>query len=313
MGAINYLNQTFKDTKKKVNIIYWSGDCQPPEEALKIVEENHLLNLNGGDTRKDRKFPSYTSVAPLCAQLGKYRQIYSSGSNENTYTNLWTGPFFGFRKVTATWKETDSPYRLQPVNLYYHFYSGERFPSLNALISNIEYIRSLPLHPVFPSRFVKIVKGFFSASIEELAGGGYRFSRLGECRTVRFDHTDTVPDFTRSRGVMGYTFHNNSIYIALDPDVSRPVLYLKKETPKTAYLMNAGCRVGNWKATSSKVSLLADGFGKQALTIHVPEDGRYSVSGVEAESFEVSSHNHELTFELTLNQKRRKVIINKLN
>ncbi|MFQ5646211.1 MAG: hypothetical protein ACE5GM_04715 [bacterium] len=319
VGSINYLNRTLlENSSKKVRIIYWSGDCQPPEEAFKIAAENHILNINGGDTRKDLEFPSYTTVCPLSAQLGKYRQIYSSNSNENTYTDLWRGPYFGFRQVKATWKATDSPFRLQPINLYYHFYSGERTAALNALISNVEYVVSVPVNPVFPTRFAEIVLGFFSGSIEELAGGGYRFSRLGECRTVRFDQGDKKPDWERCRGVMGYTTHNGRLYLALDPAVAEPVVYLT-DSPKdqAGYLIEAGCRIRNWKATESGVSFRAEGFGEPAISIHTRRKGRFAITRTPLKglpkTFNQKSDHNVLTFRLPLHQLPYTVKINLLN
>ena len=47
---------------------------------------------------------AYASVAPIGKPVGKQRQIYASASNENTYTNLWSGNFFGHRYLIDTFK-----------------------------------------------------------------------------------------------------------------------------------------------------------------------------------------------------------------
>ncbi len=316
LGSIDYLNKTLlKESGKKIETLYWSGDCDPPPEALKLIEDNKLLAINGGDSRKDKQFPSYTYVYPLTSVEGKYRQIYSSNSNENTYTNLWTGPYFGFKHVKITWQQTDSPLRLLPINHYYHFYSGERYPSLKALISNIEYALKQEINPVFPSRFIHMVKDFHSADIEETATG-FRFSNLGECRTVRFDDTSKHPDLKKSQGIMGYRTHNNSLYIAIDPDIINPEIYLTPKTSKKIYLINAGCRLGDFKSSGSTASFWAEGFGTQQLSFFVPAGGKYRIKFYQAKSkitpIEVKSVKNKISFELELKQKRFQVIIEKL-
>ena len=89
--------------------------------------------MNGGDSRLDGEYPSYHYVAPLYRQHEGFYQIHSSNSNENTYTNLWSGPFGGYVNAIQTFANTDSPRRILPVNVYYHFYSGERQAALEAL------------------------------------------------------------------------------------------------------------------------------------------------------------------------------------
>ena len=115
-------------------IFLWTGDCAPTEKQLLHSYDLGLVNMNGGDTMFDSTHNSHTSVAPLYRQAGKALQIYASAANENIYTNEWAGPFYGFRNVIETFERTESPRRLAPVNIYYHWYSGEYKASMQALV-----------------------------------------------------------------------------------------------------------------------------------------------------------------------------------
>ena len=85
------------------------------------------MNLNGGDTTISRHNPSLTCVAPRSLCWGGQLQIYAANQNEEVYTNDWKGPVFGaFSLVTDTFERTGAPRRLKPVNIYFHFFSGDR-------------------------------------------------------------------------------------------------------------------------------------------------------------------------------------------
>ncbi|MGV8308123.1 bifunctional glycoside hydrolase 114/ polysaccharide deacetylase family protein, partial [Pseudomonas aeruginosa] len=60
-------------------------------------------------------------------------QYYAPIINENVYTNLWQGPYYGFRGVIDTFALTDSPRRLRGLHLYYHFYSGTKQASIRTM------------------------------------------------------------------------------------------------------------------------------------------------------------------------------------
>ena len=72
------------------------------------------------------------NIGPSGVNYGPYFQVYAPVQNENIYTNLWTGPFWGFLNVIQTFELTENPRRLKPISIY-HFYSGQKLASLNAL------------------------------------------------------------------------------------------------------------------------------------------------------------------------------------
>ena len=121
---------------KPVALYQWSGDTLPFETIVRATRQAGMRNINGGDTRLDAQHPSVAYVAPIARTVGRERQIYAVNSNENTYTNLWTGHFHGFRQLRETLDRTELPRRLKGANVYYHTYSAERRASLSGATSN---------------------------------------------------------------------------------------------------------------------------------------------------------------------------------
>jgi hypothetical protein len=271
---------------KRVELMQWSGDTRPFERVLARVREQRLANLNGGDTRFDREFPSATWVSPLGLEVGRERQIYASNSNENTYTDLWRDRYFGFSFLERTVRNTGTPRRIKPFNLYYHMYSGERLSSLNAVLANLAFARSLPLAPIEASRFSRIADGFYSADIERLGTRLWRVRDRGGLQTLRFDAATLLGvDFARSRGVIGQRHELGSLYVSLDEDDPVPVVALKDVTsvgaePREAwpYLVESRWRVRTFERTSAGVRFVAEGFGPGESTWRWPFAGEARVA-----------------------------------
>ncbi|MBF0287023.1 MAG: hypothetical protein HQM14_04335 [SAR324 cluster bacterium] len=220
--SVEWIADHLLPENKAVKLVYWSGDTVPPEEALIRTSELGLDNLNGGDSKFDTAFPSYTSVAPLMRPVGRNWQIFTSASNENLYTKLWTDNFHGFRNVIETFENTESPIRLAAVNVYYHFYIADKIASLASLDRVYQWCFQHNLKMIFPSEYVQLVRGFIAARIVEKQPGVYEISDRGALNTLRLDH-GTV-DLDKSKGVTGVHRVNQSLYIDLDSQVTTPLI-----------------------------------------------------------------------------------------
>ena len=137
-----------------------------------------------GSTRSSRPM---RGSRPSDEQVGAEWQVYASNSNENTYTNLWTDRFFAFKFLTATLKNTDSPRRVTAHNIYYHMYSGEKLPSLTAVLENYRYAATQELAPITASAYAAVVDGFHTATITELGPRQWRVEHRDGLQTIRFD------------------------------------------------------------------------------------------------------------------------------
>lgn len=280
-GSIAFLNRLLP-RGKRVEIVQWSGTTMVPETVLQAVHRAGVRNINGGDTRFDPEYDSYAWVAPLGRQAGAFRQVYSSDSNENTYTNLWNERYFGYRYLPATLLHTESPLRVKPVNLYYHMYSGEKEPSLRAVIENLRYARSQELAPIAASRYSAIVDGFHTAVIVEVAPRRWRIDGRDGLDTVRFDHADgEAVDLAASAGVVGQRHFQGSLYVALDAAERAPIVALappgKPPATTRPYLIESRWQISKLRAQGAGFEFEARGFGPGEMGWQVVPNAAYAI------------------------------------
>lgn len=277
IGSAEFINQ-FAPSGKKVEIVMWSGNTSPFKRALELALENNLLNINGGDARFDKEYPSLAWVSPLGRKAGGYQQVFASNSNENTYTDLWTGRFHGFSFLLRTIENTETPIRLKPFNVYYHMYSGEKQAALNALLDNLNYARSQKLIPIKTSRFSRIVNGFFTTKIDKIGKDRWRFLDRGALQTIRFDKSSMrAVDFSRSSGVIGQKHYQGSLYVYLDEAFKKPIISLKKDTEywhepnsTSPYLVESRWRIWNLERNQKSIKFTTAGYGKGEMLWKLP-------------------------------------------
>lgn len=213
---------------KKAKIYFWSGNTTPFEAAIAATRTAGVRNMNGGDSRLDKEYPSIYYVPPISRPVGQQRQIFAANSNENTYTNDWLGPYFGFFMLQQTLDNTERPRRLKPFNLYYHMYSGEKAAALAAVKHFVAVARRADVIPVDASRYAGIADDFFGVEIEQVDASAWAIRNRGTLSTVRFDEADLLEiDGAQSLGVFGANRHQGSLYVSLDPAVGRPIVALR--------------------------------------------------------------------------------------
>ncbi len=275
-GSIDYIEKLAGG--KKVKLYQWSGNTTPFEAAIRYTREQGLFNINGGDSRFDSEYPSYATVSPLSAPIGEERQIYSSNSNENTYTNLWTDRFFGFKYLQTTVNNTESPIRVAPYNLYFHSYSGEKDAALTAVKENLEFARKQSLIPIYSSEYAAIATSYFSMDIKKLGHEHWKVMNRGNLQTIRIDKaTLKSVDFERSKGVIGQNYYQGSLYIALDESNDAPVIKLKAvektgEYPKTTvpYIVESNWKIKSLQFSKNSLMFSAIGFGDSDILLQMP-------------------------------------------
>ncbi len=286
MGSIDITRELSPSEKHEdIRLVQWSGNTSPFEEALSVTRKAGLFNINGGDSRYDSEYPSYASVSPIGLKVGDERQIYSSNSNENTYTNLWTDRFFGFVYLQTTVRNTEQPMRVQPFNIYYHMYSGEKQASLAALHSNLEYARKQELIPIFASDFAEIAEGFYAMRLVRAGENRWRIVNRGKLNTLRVDNAvlKTV-DFQGSEGVIGQRYYQGNLYVSLDPEVAEPLISLvAKDTSKIyadaqhPYVIHSSWLIKGLIFVKKRLMFAAHGHGEGEFTLKVPMAGTFDV------------------------------------
>ncbi len=296
-GSARLIEAIAAGSGKTVRLLQWPGNCRPFPGALQAVLDARLLNINGGDTRCDSEFPSISAVAPLGFQQGGLVQIYSSNSSEELYTDLWTDRYFGFRDLPETWRRTEAPRRLKPVNLYYHMYSGERRASLDALLSNIRVLRERgDVIGLSASGFAALAQGFFTAKLSQVGPSAWHVHDRGNLQTVRFAGGATrMLNLAGSEGVLGERVINGELYVALDPAAPTPLIMLeprRADPPSTPLLVQSSWQLSAVTAAPHRLSATVQGFGPGFLEWRVPEDGRWHVqAGTEARDVQTGAAN----------------------
>ena len=226
-GALT-VSESLAPPGKKAMVYLWSGDTTPHEAAIAATRAAGVRNINGGDSRLDKEYPSVFYVPPISRPVGRERQIFAVNSNENTYTNDWLGPYYGFFMLEETLKNTEAPRRLKPFNLYYHMYSGEKASALASVKHFVALARKSPLIPVPASRYASTADDFFGVEIEQIDVSAWAILRRGSLSTVRFDDAELLEvDGGRSVGVLGANRHQGSLYVSLDPAFGRATVALR--------------------------------------------------------------------------------------
>ncbi len=264
VGAIDFINRNLSPPNRKARLLQWSGNCLPPRSTIKLAQDAGILNINGGDLRFDATYPSYIYVAPLFRKAGNYIQVYSSASNENLYTNNWTGLFGGFVNVINTYKRTESPIRVAPVNLYFHFYSGERLESLNALKKILKWVKTQNAFPMFTTEYVESVLDFANMKITPIGTAQWIVENSGDCRTIRFDNYSaaTIVDMEKSSGVLGYKYEKKSLYVHLDEHYRHRIVLTRRKTRRIPYLSFATSDVHGFGRDRDSLTYSTRSFGK---------------------------------------------------
>lgn len=289
-GSIDYVNtKLMPEDKTLAQTIFWSGDCSPQEEVLEYMYRNGYLNINGGDTIISNTQPWLSNVAPLGIKHGEYYQIYTGQQNENVYTNDWTGPFWGFKKVIQTFKMTEKPRRLKPINIYYHFYAGSKRASLSALKSAFDWATTQDVMPIYTSEYIKKVMDFYDISIVK-EDGKWLYWGMKHLKTLRLDSVNV--DMKHSRGVVGY----KAPYISLAPDMKHVLVV--GESDARAYLIDANAGVSKFYQEKAYTEIAFKGHVDIALQYHLPKACQIR-SSVEPTQHDIEGMRHSMSFENT--------------
>ncbi|MBA4005155.1 MAG: hypothetical protein C0477_17240, partial [Delftia sp.] len=267
-GSVDYIRKRLAPPGKPVDVFLWTGNTAPSAEALAISDAAGLLNMNGGDTAITRSNPSLTEVRSWGLRKGGHLQIYAPVTNENIYTNLWHGPFYGFERVIETFEMTEAPRRLKAVDIYYHSYSASKQASIKALHRIYQWALAQRLNPVYSSEYIRKVQDFYEFAIGRDAQG-WRLRGPGQLRTLRMPPGMALPSMAASSGIAGYAKGADGSYLHLAGSAG----YLVQQTQQDAagaaahaarpYLVDANARLTQWQPQ-------ADGGVRFALQGHVP-------------------------------------------
>jgi uncharacterized protein (TIGR01370 family) len=275
-GTIAYIELRLAPPGKKVKMFLWTGDCEPGEDAVGLAYRSGVMSMNGGDTTMTRSYPTLTLVAPLGIPKGRYFQVYAPNQNENVYTNDWTGPFYGYERVIETFEMTDAPYRLKPINIYYHTYSASKPASLRALDKVYKWALAQETTPIYASDYVRKVLDF-NRMVVARTPDGFLVRGGGDLRQLRAPLTLGQPVVGESVALAGFNRHRDTQFLHLAD--SEAQIRFRKTNPAAPYLVSANARIERMTTGSA-----ADGRtvsfalnGQVPLRFALALDGRCTV------------------------------------
>ena len=273
-GSIDYINKVLAPPGKRARMFLWTGDCNPDEEPLVQTDAAGVYNMNGGDTLITRADASISLVSPLGIPRGRQLQVYAPNQNENVYTNLWQGPYYGFERVIETFELTESPRRLKPVNIYYHMYSATKAASLAALHKVYGWAMAQSLHAIHASEYVAKVIDFHRVVIARSLDGTWLARGTESMRTLRIPSTLGVPE---GEGVAGYARRGDTTYIHLHAGEAK--FRLASEPSSRPVLAEANARITAFEADANGLRFALAGHQKIEFRLAGAERCSVSVAG----------------------------------
>ena len=269
-GSLDYINMLLRP-KIGATTVFWSGDCSPREDVLTYVYENNVLNINGGYTVISNASPWLTNVASLGLERGDYYQIYTGAQNENVYTNDWLGPFWGFKKVVQTFKLTNTPRRLKPIDVYYHLYSGSKTASLNALKYIFDWATKQDVMPIFTSEYIPKVMDYFTLSMAN-SNNKWLVDGMIDLKTLRNENAKLKIDLKKSRTTLGTREFENHTYISLDSSQRHTINLKEKMIEDETYLVSSNGKVTQYRYGLNTKSYTFDGNVNLEIEMHLGND-----------------------------------------
>ncbi|MEF3074848.1 endo alpha-1,4 polygalactosaminidase [Methylobacter sp. Wu1] len=225
VGSVDYVNRQLAPGHKQVRVFLWSGDALAADDALALTKTLGLENINGGGGASvTRSESTITRVPPLGYPSNENFQVYAPIASDHVYTGWWRGPFSGMRRAIETFQLTDSPLRLKPIHIHYHFYSGSKTAAIKALKEVYDWTAKQETWPILMSEYIRKVKAFQNVTIARHQDGAWDIRGLGDLRTLRLASAAGNPELQRSKGVMAIHELPQGRYISLSPAIDGQVL-----------------------------------------------------------------------------------------
>lgn len=244
-GSCQFINRYLVPKGKHCKMVLWSGDTNPDEAALKVAYEDGLLNMNGGDTLITARNKSLTAIAPIGILKGSYLQVFAPNQNENVYTNGWTGPFYGFRRVISTFKLTEAPHRYKPIDIYYHTYSASKLAALKALYQVYDWALAQNTNKVFSSAYVKKAMDYYHIAIAKQAQT-WRMSGMQHLREFRIPKRWGQPKL-EGGDWLGFNQYDEQYYLHARLGTPRLQLQMTQKKTNAPYIIWANGVVKKFK------------------------------------------------------------------
>lgn len=274
-GSVEYINSTLAPEQKPVRVFLWTGDGLADSDALALARSLRLENMNGGGATISNDEQTVTRVPPLGYVINGQLQVYAPIASEQVYANAWQGPFYGFNRVIETMQLTENPLRLKPMHIHYHFYSGSKTESINALKSVYDWTIKQESRPIWISEYSRKVLDFQNITMSRRVDGAWDIRGLSALRTLRLPASSGWPDLERSKGVVGVRNTKQGRYVHLSPDHGQVLLFTKPDPPLSAYLSHSNGEIEEWQKTAEGIQFQMRAHTPLEVVIGPPDQKCY--------------------------------------
>lgn len=274
-GSVSFIERELVPPGKRVEIMLWTGNCRPFAEALKVCREIGIEAMNGGYTIYSPRHPQSSAIAPRVTWWDDELQVYAANQNEFVYTDDWSGPTFGgFDQVIKSFEMLESPRRMKPVNVYYHFYSAVFPGSLRGLDRAYAWSMKQPLHAVTAAEASRMTRDAVTTRIFQTGPKRWSIANSGELPTLRLPVSLGYPDLDASTNILGFSDHEGERYIHTNGNPGAE-LVLSSSAPKRLYLESSAADLTfqsfgfdhcKFRAESERVSRVIFGGLKPGIT-----------------------------------------------
>ena len=242
-GSLDFIRDELAPKDKPPAIMLWSGNCRPTGEVVSVADAAGVENMNGGDTILCSRYPGLGNVSGKLIAHGDRIQVLASNQNEFLYTNGWRGPYHGgFSQVVETFEQTETPVRLKPVNVYYHFYSVDRPAAMQALEKIYNWCREQDLHLMTAAEYARLVKDSHTTKLVRTGVRRWAVFSNGYAKTLRISNDLGYPDLEQSVGVIGFNRHEKWTYIHTN-GAKRIELSVTDREPSRPYFKSSSTEV----------------------------------------------------------------------
>ncbi len=267
-GSINYINNTLAPDNKRVKLMLWTGEAIVSKSSLIAARNAGVVNMNGGNSYTNPITKSLSEIWPIGRHVEEdLYQIYAPIMNENVFTHDWTRQFGGFTHVIDTFKRTDTPLRLKPMNIYYHFYSGTYPASLNALKTIYDYALDQQPTLLYLSDYAKRAEDFYNSAIAQDLNGQW-LMQSQSLRTLRIPNALGYP--LPNNSIAGFNTINNDYYTHISK--SNPSFTLSPNKPQKPYLAHANVLIEQWHYQQDHIDTQFRGYTPIKLYIKSEQD-----------------------------------------
>jgi uncharacterized protein (TIGR01370 family) len=225
-GSVDYINQQLAPVNKQAKVFLWTGDGLATNDALALTKSLGLENMNGGGASITESEPSMTLVPPMGYPINDNYQVYAPIASDYFYTHQWKDHFYGMRQAIETFELTDSPLRLKPIHIHYHFYSGSKAASIDALKDVYNWAAKQESSPITISEYARKITAFQHISVARNQDGAWDIRGLGELRTLRLPDSFGFPNIQKSTGVTQTHELPQGRYVSLRPTNGQALLYI---------------------------------------------------------------------------------------